>query len=70
MNGPRNCHLSQVNLTEKGKYCMISLLCGIFKKKSYKQTYYKTEIEASRFTDVKNKLMITGEGRDKLEDWD
>ena len=39
-------------------------------KKSYKQTYYRTEIEVSRVTDVKNKLMITEEGRDKLEDWD
>ena len=35
--------LSKVNLTEKGKYCMISLICGIFKKNDTNELIYKTK---------------------------
>ena len=39
--------LSGVNQTEKDKYRMIPLICGIFKKKtSTNEPFYKTEIES------------------------
>ena len=60
--------LSEVSQTEKDKYHMISLICGILKKAT-NELVYKTEIES----DVENKLMVTkGEKRkrDKLGDWD
>ena len=30
---PEGIMLSEISQTEKGKYCIISLVCGIFKKK-------------------------------------
>ena len=30
---PEGIMLSEIRQTEKGKYCIISLVCGIFKKK-------------------------------------
>ena len=44
--------LSEVSQTEKGKYHMISLICGILKKKKdINKLIYKTDIE--------NELMVT-----------
>ena len=37
--------LSEVNKSEKDKYHMISLICGIKKKKDTNKLIYKTEIE-------------------------
>ena len=37
---------------------MISLICGIKKKKGYKQTYLQNR---NRVTDVENKFMVTRE---------
>ena len=66
--------LNEVSLTEKDKYHMISLICGILtkerKRKRYKRTYL---LKRNRPTDTENKLMVTkGErgGRDKLGVWD
>ena len=58
--------VSDVSQTEKDKYHMILLICGILKTGT-NELIYKTEIE---LTDVENKLMVTrGKGRrDKLED--
>ena len=54
--------LSDVSQTQKNKYHMISLICGILKK-GHKWTYLQ---DRSRVTDVENKLMVTrgwgGEG--------
>ena len=64
MNGPRDYHiiLSEVNQTEKDKYHMISLTCGIWKKR-HKWTYLQNR---NRPTDIENKLTVTkrerGEG--------
>ena len=61
--------LSEVSQTEKDKYHMISLICGIKKTKGTNELIYKTEIAI----DVENNLVVTmGErgGKDKLGDWD
>ena len=29
MDGPRDCHMSEVSQTQKGKYYVITLTCGI-----------------------------------------
>ena len=54
--------LSEISQTEKDKYHMISLICGIFKK-WYKWTYLQNR---NRVTDVENKFTVTegkgGEG--------
>ena len=47
--------LSEVSQTEKDK-SMISLTCGIFKKKWYKLTYLQNR---NRVTDVENKFIVT-----------
>ena len=62
MDGPRDCH-TEWSKSEKDKYHMISLTCGI-KKRGANELIYKTEVE--------NKLMITRgkAGRDKFGDWD
>ena len=44
--------LSEISQTEKDKYCMISLICGILKIKQTNE-YNKTE------TDTENKLVVT-----------
>ena len=46
--------LNEVSHTEKDKYSMISLTCGIFKK-GYIWTYLQNR---NRVTDVENKLMV------------
>ena len=52
--------LSEVSQTEKDKYHMISLICGILKKKkSINELIYKIE----RPTDIENKLMVTNRER-------
>ena len=38
--------LSEVSQTEKDKYHMISLLCGILKKNNTNELIYKIEIES------------------------
>ena len=51
--------LNEVSQTEKDKYHMIELICGM--KKKYKWTYLQ-----NRVTDVENKLMFTrGYGREE-----
>ena len=45
--------LSDICLTEKDKYHLTSLICGIFTKGDINKLIYKTE------TDLKNELMIT-----------
>ena len=49
--------------TEKDKYHVISVICGIYHKKWYKWTYLQ---DRNRLTDIENKLMVTkaevGEG--------
>ena len=47
--------LNEVRWTEKDKYHMISLICGIWKK-WFKWTYLQNR---NRLTDFKNKLMFT-----------
>ena len=47
--------LSEVSQVEKDKYHMISLICGILKKR-YKRTYLRNR---NRPTDIENKLMVT-----------
>ena len=37
--------LSEVSQTQKDKYHMISLICGIFKKKGTNELIYNTEVE-------------------------
>ena len=46
--------LSEVSQTEKDKYHMVSLICGILKNGT-NELIHKTE----RVTDVENKLMVT-----------
>ena len=60
--------LSEVSQTEKDKYHMISLICGIYKKGT-NELMYKTETELQM---QKSNLWLPGVrgGRDKLEDWD
>ena len=62
--------LSEVSQTEKDKYHMISLTCGILKNGTNELTY-----KTNRVTDIEKKLVVTRRGsqervRDKLEDWD
>ena len=58
--------LSEVSQTEKDKYHMISLICGILKNDT-DELICKTEIDSQ----TENKLMVTKRGgRDKLGDWD
>ena len=38
--------LSEVNQTEKDKYHMILLICGIFKKNDTNELIYKTETDS------------------------
>ena len=52
--------LRERSQTEKDKYHMISLICGILKKKkSINELIYKIE----RPTDIENKLMVTNRER-------
>ena len=59
---PRNYH-TKWSKPDKDKYHMISLICGILKKKKYKWTHLQNR---KRPTDIGNKLMVTkgesGEG--------
>ena len=57
--------LNEVSRTEKDKYHVISLICGILKNNT-NELIYKTEI------DIENKLMVKGKkwGRNKLVVWD
>ena len=45
INGPRVVILSEVSQTEKDKYQMISLICGILKNDT-NELIYKTEIDS------------------------
>ena len=69
MDGPRDYHIKW-SQSDKDKYHMISLICGILKK-WYKLTYLQNR---NRLTGFETKLMVTkGEtwwGRDKLGVWD
>ena len=59
--------LSEVNQTEKEKYCMTSHTCGI-KKKWYKWTYLQNR---NRLTDLGNELMVArGIWGKRQEVWD
>ena len=44
MDGPRNCHTEWIK-TERDKYYMILLICGILKR-SINELIYKTEVES------------------------
>ena len=63
--------LSEVSLTQKDEYHMISLRCRILKKYGKKGTYLQNR---SRIKDIEDKLTVTRgwirEERDKLKDWD
>ena len=61
--------LSEVNQTEKDKYHMILLICGIFKKNDTNELIYKTETDLQI---SKTNLWLPGRKgqRDKLGDWD
>ena len=54
--------LSEASQTDKDKYHMISLICGILKKKKEdtNELIHKTE----RLTDTENKLTATKEEKD------
>ena len=45
MDGPRDYHISEVSQTEKDKYHMISLICGILKNDTNELIYIR-EIES------------------------
>ena len=61
-----NIILREISQTEKDKYHMISLICGIFKEPT-NELIYKTELQMSKI----NLWLPGGKGeRDKLEDWD
>ena len=51
--------LSEIRQTEKDKYCMISLICGI--QKLIQTSAYNKKI--NRFTDIENELVVTSEER-------
>ena len=58
MDGPRDCH-AEWSRSEKGKYQMVSLMCGLQKKGTYitsNELIYKRET----VTNLENKLMATG----------
>ena len=47
MDGPRDYYiLNEVSWTEKDKYHVILLICGILKKKDTNELIYKTEIDS------------------------
>ena len=50
--------LSEISQTEKDKYCIISLICGIFKKKKPKLTDLFTE---NRLVIVRGRVQGFGE---------
>ena len=52
--------LSETSQTEKDKYCMLSLTCGILKKYNKLVTITKR----SRLTDTENKLVVTSGERE------
>ena len=52
---PRFIILNEVSQTEKDKYLMVSLKCGI-SKKWYKWIYIQNR---NRPTDIENKIMVT-----------
>ena len=62
--------LSEVSQTQKDKYHLILLICGILKKKGgTNELIYKTEVESR--TQKTNLWLPGGKGRrDKLGDWD
>ena len=62
-----NIMLSEISQTEKDKYHMISLICGIYKN-DIKELIYKTETYTQA---LKTNLQLSkGEGGDKLGVWD
>ena len=66
MDGPRDYH-SKWTKSEKDKYHLISLICGILKKR------YKWTSLQDRFRDFENQLWLpkgTVHGEDGLGDWD
>ena len=48
-------------MSEKDKYCMISLICGNLK--THETSKYNNNKKRSRLTDVEDKLVVTSEER-------
>ena len=48
--------LGEVSQTDKDKYYIVSVTCGILKKKKYKWTYLQNR---NRLTDIENNFMVT-----------
>ena len=59
MDGPRRYYVSEISQTEKDKYCMTSLACGIYKTKQKPQT----KQNRNRLIDIRSKLVVAGAGR-------
>ena len=53
-----NIMLSEISQREKDKYCMISLICKIFKNTN------KCICKTNRLTDIENKLVVTSGERE------
>ena len=56
--------LSEISQTEKDKYCMISLLCRIWKIKQTGE-YNNNNQKNTRLTDVESKLMVISGERER-----
>ena len=67
MDGPKDYH-TKWSKSEKDKFHMISLICGILKKKWYKWTYLQNRMTV---TELENELMVTkGDGWGSGIDWE
>ena len=49
VNCPREYYATEVSQTEKDRYCMLSLICGIKKKKPNKQMYIIKQKQTHRY---------------------
>ena len=61
MDGPTDYH-TEWSESDKDKYHMVLLICGILKKKKvwYKWAYLQNR---STFADLENDIMVNGQGR-------
>ena len=50
---PKSIVLTEISHTEKDKYCMISLICGILKNKEQRKKAKKTRRVAPEFIDTR-----------------